>query len=95
MVQDYGNAKHYKPAEELHKAMDSLRGKPVTAYQHPAEKVVTTMEQQVGHIVFDSVKWDDKGKRPYGDVFIKKNDKNKQLIKDTKEKKLEDVSVGF
>lgn len=95
MVQEYSNGKHYKPAEELKKAMDSLRGKPVTAYQHPAEKVVTTMEQQVGYIVFDSVKWDDKGKRPYGDVFIKKNEKNKQLIKDTKEKKLEDVSVGF
>lgn len=95
MVQEYPNGKHYKPAEELKKSMDSLRGKPVTAYMHPAEKVVTTMEQQVGHIVFDSVKWDGKGNRPYGAVFIKKNEKNKQLIEDTKKRRLQDVSVGF
>ncbi len=95
MVQQYSNGKHYKPAEELKKALDSLRGKPVTAYVHPPEKVVTSMGQQVGHIVFDTVKWDKKGKRPYGDVFIKKNAKNKQLIEDTKQGRLEDVSVGF
>ncbi len=94
-VLPYKNGMHYKPAEELHKALDSLRGKPVTAYVHPPEQVVTSMGQQVGHIVFDSVKWDKKGKRPYGDVFIKKNEKNKQLIKDTKAKRLEDVSTGF
>lgn len=95
MVQKYPNGMHYKPADELKKALDSLRGKPVTAYVHPYEKIVTTMEEQVGHIVFDSVAWDEKGKRPYGDVFIKKNEKNKQLIEDTKNKKLQDVSVGF
>ena len=95
MVQQYSNGKHYKPAEELKKAMDSLRGKPVTAYVHPPEKVVTNLAQQVGYIVFDSVKWDKKGKRPYGDVFIKKEAKNKQLIEDTKKGRLEDVSVGF
>ncbi len=94
-VLPYDNGKHYKSAEELKKALDSLRGKPITAYVHPPEKVVTSMGQQVGHIVFDSVKWDKKGKRSYGDVFIKKNEKNKQLIKDTKAKRLEDVSTGF
>jgi len=94
-VLPYNNGKHYKPAAELHKALDSLRGKPVTAYVHPPEKVVTSMGQQVGHIVFESVKWDKKGKRSYGDVFIKKNAKNKQLIEDTKNKRLEDVSTGF
>jgi len=95
MVQQYSNGKHYKPAEELKKALDSLRGKPVTAYVHPPEKVVTSLAQQVGYIVFDSVKWDKKGKRPYGDVFIKKELKNKQLIEDTKKGRLKDVSVGF
>jgi len=95
MVQTYSNGKHYKPASELKKALDSLRGKPVTAYAHPREKVVTNMAQQVGYIVFDSVKWDGKQKRPYGDVFLKKEKKNEQIIKDTKAKKLEEVSVGF
>ena len=95
MVQQYSNGKHYKPASELKKALDSLRGKPVTAYAHPREKVVTNMAQQVGYIVFDSVKWDNKQKRPYGDVFLKKEKKNEQIIKDTKARKLEEVSVGF
>ena len=95
MVQTYSNGKHYKPAEELLKALDSLRGKPVTAYAHPEEKIVTNMEQQVGYIVFDSVKWDKKQKRPFGDVFIKKESKTKQLIEDIKQRKLEEVSVGF
>jgi len=95
IVQQYPNGKHYKPADELKKSLDSLRGKPVTAYVHPSAKIVTTMAEQVGYIVFDSVKWDEKGKRPYGNVFIKKNEKNKQLIEDTKNKKLQDVSVGF
>jgi len=95
MVQQYNNGKHYKPASELRKALDSLRGKPVTAYVHPKEKVVTNMGQQVGYIVFDTVKWDKKGKRPYGDVFVKKEPKTKRLIEDIKKGRLEDVSVGF
>lgn len=95
IVQKYPNGMHLKPAEELKKAMDSLRGKPVTAYAHPREKVVANMEQQVGYIVFDSVKWNEKGKFPYGDVFITKNTKNKMLIEDIKNRRLEDVSVGF
>ncbi len=95
MVQQYKNGKHYKPADELKKSLDSFRGKPVTAYVHPEGKVVTKMEQQVGYIVFDSVKWDDKNNRPYGAVFIKKEEKNEQLIEDTKKKRLQDVSVGF
>jgi len=95
MVQNYSNGKHYKPASELKKALDSLRGKPVTAYAHPRDKVVTNMAQQVGYIVFDSVKYDEKQNRSYGDVFLKKEKKNEQIIKDTKAKKLEEVSVGF
>ena len=94
-VQKYLDGMHYKPAEELHKALESFRGKPVVAYQHPPEKIVTRMEQQIGHIVFDKVKWDPKGKRPYGDVFVKKEKKNEEIIDAIKKKKLQDNSIGF
>lgn len=95
MVQKYPDGMHYKPANELKAALDSLRGKPVVGWAHPKEKVVTSMQQQAGYIVFDSVKWDDKQNRPYGDVFIKKDKKNTELIDAIKKKRLEENSVGF
>jgi len=95
MVQKYPDGMHYKPASELKAALDSFRGKPVVGWTHPKEKVVTSMKQQVGHIVFDSVKWDEARKRAYGDIFIKKDPKNQKLIDVIKKKRLEDNSIGF
>ena len=92
-VQKYIDGMHYKPAKELKVALDSFRGKPIVSYELPTEKVVTKMKQQVGHIVFDTVKWDGKKNRPYGDIFIKKE--NVRLIKEAKQKKLQDNSIGF
>lgn len=94
-VQKYHDGMHYKPADALKAALESFRGKPVVAYQHPPDKIVTRMAQQIGHIVFDKVKWDKKGKRPYGDVFVKKEKKNEEIIDAIKKKKLQDNSIGF
>lgn len=93
IVQNYNDGKHYKSAKELKESVPSFRGKPVVAWHHPKEKVVTSLEQQVGHIVFDSVKWDNEANRVYGDVFIEK--KYTDLIDAVKKKKLEDNSIGF
>lgn len=94
-VQKYPDGMHYKPASELKAALDSFRGKPVVAYSHPPEKVVTNMKQQIGHIVFDKVKWDAKKNKPYGDVFVKKEKRTMGLIDAIKKKKLQDNSIGF
>lgn len=94
-VQKYSDGMHYKPANALKAALDSFRGKPVVAYEHPPEKIVTRMDQQIGHIVFDTVKWDGKRNRPYGDVFVKKAKKNEGIIDAIKKKKLQDNSIGF
>ena len=64
-------------------------------YVHPPEKIVTSMKQQIGHIVFDKVKWDPKQNRSYGDVFVKKEKKNEEIIDAIKKKKLQDSSTGF
>ncbi len=94
-VQKYRDGMHFKPAKELKAALDSFRGKPIVAYEHPTAKVVTSMGQQIGHIVFDTVKWDSKKNRPYGDIFVKKEKKTKGIIDAIKNKRLQDNSIGF
>lgn len=95
IVQPYSDGMHYKPASELKAALDSARGKPIVGFAHPPEKVVTSMKQQSGYVVFDTVNWDEKNNRMYGDVLIKKEPKNKLLIDEVKKGKLQDCSIGF
>lgn len=95
IVQPYADGMHYKPASELKAALDSARGKPIVGFAHPPEKVVTSMKQQAGYVVFDTVNWDERNNRMYGNVLIKKEPKNKHLIDAVKNGKLQDCSIGF
>lgn len=93
MVQEYSEGRAYKPALEIKKSLPSYRGKPVVAYVHPPEKVVRNLKQQVGHIIFESPKFDENGKRAYGDILVYKY--HKAFIEAMKKKRIEDTSIGF
>lgn len=100
IVQQYDDGLHFKPAKELKDTLKTFRGKPIVAFAHPPGQRISSVKQQAGHIVFDSVFWDEQDNRVAGDVFIEAEDekgkpKNQELIKEMKARRIEDNSIGF